>query len=43
MKKVEKVKKQIDDLVNDPNFIRIGELLAERRELINKKEKENEH
>ena len=43
MKKVEKVKKQIDDLVNDPNFIRIGELLAERRELINKKEKENEY
>ena len=43
MKKVEKLKKQIDDLVNDPNFIRIGELLAERRELINKKEKENEH
>ena len=43
MKKVEKVKKQIDDLVNDPNFIRIGKLLAERRELINKKEKENEY
>ena len=33
MKKVEKVKKQIDDLVNDPNFIRIGELLAEKRRL----------
>ena len=33
MKKVEKVKQQIDDLVNDPNFIRIGELLAEKREL----------
>ena len=31
MKKVEKVKSQIDDLVNDPNFIRIGELLAEKR------------
>ena len=29
----EKVKSQIDDLVNDPNFIRIGELLAEKREL----------
>ena len=24
---------QIDDLVNDPNFIRIGELLAEKRRL----------
>ena len=33
MKKVEKVKKQIDDLVNDPNFIRIVELLAEKRRL----------
>ena len=33
MKKVEKVKQQIDDLVNDPNFIRIGELLAEKRRL----------
>ena len=33
MKKVEKVKSQIDDLVNDPNFIRIGELLAEKRRL----------
>ena len=43
MKKIEKVKSQINDLVNDPNFIRLGELLAERRELINKKEKENEH
>ena len=32
-KKVEKVKSQIDDLVNDPNFIRIGELLAEKRRL----------
>ena len=33
MKKVERVKSQIDDLVNDPNFIRIGELLAEKRRL----------
>ena len=32
-KKVKKVKSQIDDLVNDPLFIRIGELLAEKREL----------
>ena len=31
--KVKKVKSQIDDLVNDPNFIRIGELLAEKRRL----------
>ena len=31
--KVKKVKNQIDDLVNDPNFIRLGELLAEKREL----------
>ena len=33
MKKVQKVKSQINDLVNDPNFIRIGELLAEKRRL----------
>ena len=33
MKKIEKVKSQIDDLVNDPNFIKIGELLAEKRKL----------
>ena len=33
MKKIEKVKSQIDDLVNDPNFIRLGELLAEKRRL----------
>ena len=33
MKKVEKVKSQINDLVNDPNFIRLGELLAEKRRL----------
>ena len=33
MKKVEKVKSQVNDLVNDPNFIRLGELLAEKRRL----------
>ena len=33
MKNIKKVKSQIDDLVNDPNFIRIGELLAEKRKL----------
>ena len=33
MKKVEKVKSQIDDLVNDPNFVRLGELLVEKRRL----------
>ena len=27
-KKIKKVKSQINDLVNDPNFIRLGELLA---------------
>ena len=44
MKKVEKVKSQINDLVNDPNFIRLGELLAEQRMLKKlKEEKENEH
>jgi len=32
-KSIEKVKSQIDDLVNDPLFLRIGELLAEKREL----------
>ena len=31
--KIKKVKSQINDLVNDPNFIRIGELLAEKRRL----------
>ena len=41
--KVKKVKSQIDDLVNDPNFIRIGELLAEKRKLQQLKEKENEY
>ena len=42
-KKVKKVKSQINDLVNDPNFIRLGELLAEKRRLQQLKEKENEH
>jgi len=32
-KSIKKVKSQIDDLVNDPLFARIGELLAEKREL----------
>ena len=32
-KNIKKVKSQIDDLVNDPNFIRLGELLAEKRRL----------
>jgi hypothetical protein len=32
-KKIKKVMEAIDDLVNDPNFIRIGELLAEKRRL----------
>ena len=32
-KSIEKVKRQIDDLVNDPLFLRIGELLAEKRRL----------
>ena len=41
MKKIEKVKSQINDLVNDPNFIKIGELLAEKRRLQQLKEKEN--
>ena len=40
---IKKVKSQINDLVNDPNFIRLGELLAEQRMLKIKKEKENEH
>ena len=43
MKKIEKVKSQIDDLVNDPNFIRIGELLAEKRRLLQLKEKYYEY
>ena len=32
-KSIKKVKSQINDLVNDPLFLRIGELLAEKREL----------
>ena len=32
-KKIKKFKSQVDDLVNDPLFLRIGELLAEKREL----------
>ena len=32
-KSIKKVKSQIDDLLNDPNFIRIGELLAKKRRL----------
>ena len=39
--KVKKFKSQVNDLVNDPNFIRIGELLAEKRRLEQLKEKEN--
>ena len=31
--KIKKFKSQINDLVNDPNFIRLGELLAEKRKL----------
>ena len=32
-KSIKKFKSQVDDLVNDPLFIRLGELLAEKREL----------
>ena len=32
-KNIKKVKSQINDLVNDPNFIKLGELLAEKRRL----------
>tara|TARA_R100000995_G_C3439524_1_gene102594 strand:- start:476 stop:631 length:156 start_codon:yes stop_codon:yes gene_type:complete len=31
--KIKKFKSQVNDLVNDPNFIRLGELLAEKRRL----------
>ena len=31
--KVKKFKSQVNDLVNDPLFIRLGELLQEKREL----------
>ena len=30
---IKKFKSQVNDLVNDPNFIRLGELLAEKRRL----------
>jgi len=32
-KSIKKFKSQVDDLVNDPLFARIGELLAEKRRL----------
>ena len=32
-KSIKKFKSQVNDLVNDPNFIRLGELLAEKRKL----------
>ena len=32
-KSIKKFKSQVDDLVNDPLFLRIGELLAEKRRL----------
>jgi len=32
-KSIKKFKSQVDDLVNDPLFAQIGELLAEKREL----------
>ena len=41
MKKIEKVKSQINDLVNDTNDIKIGEVLAEKRRWQQVKEKEN--
>ena len=31
--KIKKFKSQGNDLVNDPNFIKLGELLAEKRKL----------
>ena len=40
-KNIKKVKSQINDLVNDPNFIRIGELLAEKRRLQRIKDEKN--
>ena len=40
-KSIKKVKSQIDDLVNDPLFARIGELLAEKRELQRIKDEKN--
>jgi len=32
-KSIKKVKSQINDLLNDPDFIKLGELLAEKRRL----------
>ena len=32
-KKIKKFKSQVNDLVNDPLIIRLGELLAEKRKL----------
>ena len=32
-KNIKKFKSQVDDLVNDPLFLRLGELLAEKRRL----------
>ena len=32
-KSIKKFKSQVDDLVNDPLFVRLGELLAEKRRL----------
>ena len=32
-KSIKKFKSQVNDLVNDPLFIRLGELLQEKREL----------
>ena len=31
--KAKEFKKKVNDLVNDPNFIRLGKLLAEKRRL----------
>ena len=40
-KSIKKFKSQVDDLVNDPLFIRLGELLQEKRRLQQIEEKEN--
>ena len=37
-KSIKKVKSQIDDLVNDPNFIRIGELRREKKITTNRRQ-----
>ena len=42
-KNIKKVKSQINDLVNDPNFIRIGELLAEKRRLQQIEDEKNKY